>query len=248
MIERTTRTLRLEQKAGGTAEPFAAVTYNFPGACLLEVTYRIRPLSFQQAAEALEGIKLTFGLGNPPDFGLGNLQSETMRLPRQIAGLLAWETAEENTEHDLKTAETKKTNLEATLAQLKGQLTELRAAVITAEANYKAEPTLTLFQALQEAKGAIFAQEATVSTCESEISEASSAITDAVYALGKVRSEKPDGWTQPVTQSCSRTFNAVRIELQPGPAGETLTFDYEETLVAYRPQDLGTTPVTIGGG
>jgi hypothetical protein len=230
MIERVNHTRRIST----TAEPAPKWTYNFAGACLLEASFRVQlvdQLVPVYITDAITAMKLTFATGNPPDFGLGNLQTEIMSIPNVLPPLPAWEA--------------KREEAEAALSAIAAQLAGLKTQVAQAELIVKeAEVERATARSIAEASSALYAARNAVLAAEAEKRKAETAIEN-------VQNEKPSPWIGPINASFSRTFNAVRFEPQVIPLDrfeEEYVIELEENITVYRPQDLGTTPVTIGGG
>lgn len=202
--------------------------FNFPRASQLEISFRIKPISFTFTGP-VEGLVLTYGIGNPPDFGLGQLQSEVLKLPQQFAGRAVYEK-------ELATLKDNIVSLEAGVAAAISQRSNL---VGVRELVEKDEPSN--YSALFQARAAEQLAYAEVTEKEIQLSEARAALTQAEL-------ENNEGWTPLVTATITRDFDALRVKTQ---TTGTPQFTLEYTLVVSRPEDIGATyvsPANFGQG
>jgi hypothetical protein len=215
MIERVTQQIPITTTG---APPYTHVFY-FPRASVLEYQYRVKPANFTETAP-VEGVELTFGIGSPPDFGLGPMQSNLLALPQQFAGIKPWEEA-------VSAANVQIANLGH---QLEGESLQLSNLKGVQELVEKDEPGN--FTALYNARAAVAAIDASIAQTEGnkKLAEA---------ALAKLHLEAPEGWTPYVTSTFQRAYDALRVTLLC-PTG-SLTFTLEQTLVVARPEDIGPT-------
>jgi hypothetical protein len=246
MIERVTQTREFQ------ASKYVPVylTFNFPRASLLEYEFRVKPQELKPNPEdCTAGLQFAFGVGNPPDFGLGSDQTVIARLPATIVPISQWEGKLHAAENELAAAE----------AQLKADETALgtpglggagllQQLAFAAEAYAKGsvEERLTnLGKAVSEAQAAVAAQEATIGLAKGTISTIKAAIA-------QLHVEQPTGWTPLVMGSYARSFNAVRALVLPPRTLFNVTFTLELTLSISRPEDTGPTYTqpfaTAGGG
>lgn len=236
MIERVNRQITIKVPPSGVVKSW---TYNLPRTSLLEVSYRIKPINFKSTAGSFEALQLAFGSGSPPDFGLGGLQTMQLTLPPQLAPLFPWE-------EEVKAAETQRTNIEDELASLRSALARAKGTVESAEdvtkstfalypeAGRTPEGEIAIFQA-QQAQGVA---EEGYEKIASEIQNKERELARQNAAIAELELQKPSGWTSLVAGTFQRSFDALRLSLIASPNAE---FVFEETLEAYRPEDIGPT-------
>ena len=262
MIEHVNRTRPVLSEPGFREENLEW-EYNFPRAALLEISYRARRQIENQylTEEWITGLQITFGSGNPPDFGYGNLQSTLLRMPNQEIQTQPREQEVQRAESVLKNAEAQVPVGEANVTAAKAQLAALEAqeanaktGAETAQAIYNAEATPANKLSLVEASGTFFQAEAataqqhnTIKQAEAELASLKAAVAQAQHAENAVRDEVASTWTSRVTASYSRPFNAVRFKIIIPESLAFTRFDFEEDITVYRTEDLSAQPITLAG-
>lgn len=239
MIERVERTRHLETPAE------CSWSYNFAGASQLEISYRMfgQPLENE---DAIQTLKLTFGIGSPPDFGQGELQSMILQVPPEWRSLaFRYSSNRELLLHEKEAAEHAITVLKEQEKYLNERVESLTKAFALTEKGSIAQ---------YEAAAAIQAANVEQVALEGQIKAAESEVTKIGTQLTLQGLEKPEGWdgehgwspwTGPII--VQRSFDAVRFTAINGGGPLTSYTQLEERLVAYRPGDIGPTPVTAGG-
>jgi hypothetical protein len=224
MIERVTQTIHQEAPNALLARRVV----NLPRASLLEISYRIKPINFTFTGQ-VEGLQLTFGIGNPPDFGLGQISTQTLKLPQQFAGPAVYEkelAALKLSIISLEVAASAAETVHIDLAQVR-ELTEHN------------EPGNTT--AILEARAAELGAQA-------EADEAQARVDQAQNDLAQLELQKAEGWTPYVTAAITRSFDALRLDML-ATGNAQFTLDYQ--LVVSRPEDTGPTytqPFATAGG
>lgn len=155
MIERVNQTIKVS-----TSSPPKPFRFNFPRASLLEYTFRILPhfSSFSTTHSMLLGVELGFGIGNPPDFGTGSINSHTVAMPEQRGPLETWE----------KKLEAARVHLGVGGPGGSGLLEVLAFAVTAYENASEEERQHTAGVALVEAQSAVKDQEQVIGEIEAE--------------------------------------------------------------------------------
>lgn len=119
-------------------QPIAGKTFYFPRASTLSFSYRIKPDTKPLNHQLHFQVELQFGVGNPPDFGLGAEQRDVLVLPPQIAPAEAFEQQVVAAEDDLKVAEAEVTAAEGEKKMLEVDVKGFEGEVKSAEAEVKA--------------------------------------------------------------------------------------------------------------
>jgi hypothetical protein len=236
MIERVNQTISV------TKDNFSRA-FNFPRGSTLALTYRVKPVNFEDTTGEVSGVELTFGIGNPPDFGLGNTQTETLALPGQSAGPIPFNA-------QLTAYAEQLTILNEQIVLFNAQIALLAASFPNLGGLFKLQEKAFLEGGGEsagyiEADNAYNAGLAEVKTIESEIKSAEGQIKATRAQITGIERERKHfesdfgaGWTPPVTASYSRAFDALRITIL---ASDTAQFTLEYTLEVFRPEDLGPT-------
>ncbi len=242
MIERFSQTFKIEWAGEPPLEPGppALPVFYFPRAALLEYSFRIQVTSSaQNTADWCSGVRLGFGIGNPPQFGFGDNQGTTfVPLPAQPVGRQAWGTEVIAIEREI---EILKQQLATMKAKAPVQAAQEKFVSEAAAAAGLTTPEGLSFLAQREAiRLEIHANEGEVKTTELSISKAES-------RKGLLFAEEPTNWSPLVTVSLSRSFDALIIAPQPPLASQfpnevAEPFSFEHTIEVSRAQDLGPTP------
>jgi hypothetical protein len=246
MIERTNQKQKLVNGPNGVF--LHPREFNFPRASLLEYTFRFLARGgYETTTDLVSGVRLTFGVGNPPDYGLGSTQTQTIAMPTYKLPFTEWEQDKQVIEAEIVQAEAERTNAETLLGTEGTSGSGLLQIYAIAETVYikasEAEKQTTAATALVEARNAVANQRDLISTLNAAVIKLSDALS---------RLPEPTGWTDPVTASFSRAFDALRIEVLAGEqeiSGGTL--EWEDTIEISRPEDIGptyTAPITTAQG
>jgi hypothetical protein len=131
MIERVNQTIEMSSGLFGFN---VRREFNFPRASLLEYQYRLQPLNGgEHTSEYTAGITLLLGNGNPPDWGLGNQQSEFLPLPPQLVGLKRFEEERSALKAAIAAVKAQATRVQSA-AELAGKTSELEGQILSAQA------------------------------------------------------------------------------------------------------------------
>lgn len=219
MPERANETIKVAHGEGGGP---IYVEEIFPKCSLLEISFRIRPLENSAITEIAEELRVAFGEGVPPDFGLGNTNVQVLHIPAQLAGLKPWETELADNQAKLTAM---KVGLEAEITQRSNLVGILELVEENEPGNYTA----------------LFNARAGVAAIEGAIADTEVAIKEQEALIIRIEREKPSGWSDFVNGSFDRVYDAVRIELALLKPRGTLAFELEYTLIVSRPEDIGPT-------
>jgi hypothetical protein len=231
--------------------------YYFPGAVLLDITYRIRASQPQgeipdRTERLFTALQLTFGNGNPPDFGTGSLQTVLLKQPPEISPLRRYEVEQIAATFSIAVAKATKTTLEDKIGGLETQHARATEAQTIAETTYteikaKGEPVATheAERAMIEARQTAQALEGQIKEARAELTGVNESVNAAEFALADLIAPSP--WFAPVTGSFQRNFDALRltpiIPVNEETEGPQIKVLLEEDLTVYRAQDLGATPI-----
>jgi hypothetical protein len=230
MIERVNQTIEVTKPL--------SFSYNFARGSLLEYSYRIKPIlsgiiGVFNVQAYLDGMQITFGVGSPPDFGLGTTQTQTLLLPPQIAPQWSYELELASLSQKISAAKAKIVATEEKITLASGQAFWLKLQVEKAVGESTEERALR--QQLEAAEKEKLFLEGEVATIKREIAniEFEKFITEG---------GQPSGWVPSVSGSFPRVFDALRFSMLGTTSG--LRFIFEHTIEVARPEDIGPTYTT----